>query len=353
MNLLMVTRRVDMDDDVVGYAHGLINCLAKKVAWLGVICLERGHVELPVKVQLFSMGKEKGYGRLREFMNYQRALAYLAPKADVIFGHMNPVYTILAAPWAKFLRRKLVMWYTHAHVSRQLKLAHLLVDRVVTATKTGFQLPSHKVSIIGHAIDTSLFRPEPKKKANNSIKLLSLGRFSPVKNIECMLKAMQILISDRNINKLTLDVVGGPGTPEHIEYSKMLHRMVSDLGLEKNVSFVGPVTYQNTIGFFRSADIFLHLTPYSLDKALLEAMACGCLPISCNQAYTNWVSDLGLDMLAVSNGNPRALAQKIVQLSEAKPIQRHAMQDKVRRLVVEKHDLEGFVERLCRVFEDA
>jgi glycosyltransferase involved in cell wall biosynthesis len=180
MNVLMVTQRLDMDDDVLGFVHGFIKCLSNKVAGLGIICLEQGRTDLPAKVKIFSMGKEQGRGRLGRFINYQRAMAHLAPKAQVIFGHMNPVYTILAAPWAKLFRRKMVMWYAHGYVGNRLKLAHWLADSVVTATSAGFRIPSHKVRVIGQCIDTNRFYPSPQKRPKGCFKLLSLGRISPV-----------------------------------------------------------------------------------------------------------------------------------------------------------------------------
>lgn len=354
MNLLMVTRRVDVDDDRVGYTHRLINCLAKRVAGLGVICLERGRVELPPEVRLFSMGKEKGYGRLREFMNYQRALAVLAPKADVIFGHMNPIYTILAAPWAKLFRRKLVMWYAHGHVSRQLKLAHLFVDKVVTPTPESFRLPSRKLQVIGHAIDTRLFHPAPEQQpTNGTINLLSVSRLSPVKDIECILQALYTLIHQHNISKLHLRIVGGPGTPKQVEYVEMLRGMANDLGLDDKVSFVGAVGYQETVRFYQSAHLFLSMSRTgSLDKSNLEAMACGCLPLSCNQAQAAWMNREGFGLLNTPEGDAQALAQNMCRLLEMEPAKRQVMQEKVRRMVVKEHDVEDFVERLCRVFEN-
>ncbi len=353
MNLLMVTRRVDIDDERVGFVHRLIERLAERVDELGVICLECGRIELPARVRVFSMGKEKGNRRFTEFMNYQRALAAMLPRAEVIFGHMNPIYTILAAPWSKLMRRKLVMWYAHGSVSHRLRLAHFLADEVATSTPEGFRLPSRKLRIIGQCIDTQLFHPAAERRPQERINLLSLGRLSPVKNVECILQAMYILIHKWNISHVHLQIAGSPATPEQADYSRMLQDMVTELGLNERVSFIGPVNYRKTVDFYQSAHIFINQSNTgSLDKAILEAMACGCLPLSCNQAYVAWTTGHHLRMLNTHDNNPQTLADGITRLIKLEPDKRRALEMRVRQLVVDEHNMEVFLDRLLGVFKN-
>lgn len=353
MNLLMVTRKVDMDDDRVGFVYRLIQCLSGHVSNLGVICLERGRTDLPANVQIFSMGKEKGYGRLKEFFNYQRALLTLAPESEVIFGHMNPIYTILAAPWAKLLHRKLVMWYAHGYVSNQLQVAHYLADQVVTSTPRGFGLASQKVKTIGQCIDTDLFYPAPEKRPEPYINLLSVSRLSPTKNIDLILKALDVLIHQFNYKNLRLNIVGAPATTEQNAYLKMLLDLTKELKLEKFVNFVGAVNYQKTVEFYQSSHVFVNMSNTgSLDKAILEAMSGGCLPISCNQAFTEWISEEELNIFTTPEDDYNSLALNLSFLVKLEAARRMALENQVRQLVVDNHNIEDFINRLYRVFEN-
>src|SRR5581483_963518 len=76
----------------------------------------------------------------------------------------------------------------HGHVSPMLRLAHALVDGVGTSTPEGFRIPSQKVTITGQGVDLDRFRPPASPPAGE--RLLSVGRFSPVKDFETVLDAL-------------------------------------------------------------------------------------------------------------------------------------------------------------------
>ena len=147
LRVLMITQKVDLDDDVLGFTHAWVNKLAEKVGWLYVLALAVGRHKLHDNVTLCSMGKERGAGRLRRLMNFTRIVAplVLRHQVDVVFVHMCPIYAVLSAPWAELARVPMVMWYAHGHVSYTLKVAHWLVERVVSSTSEGFRLPSEKL----------------------------------------------------------------------------------------------------------------------------------------------------------------------------------------------------------------
>ena len=157
----MITQKIDLDDDVLGFTHTWVNKLTEQVAWLHVLALSVGRHELHDNVTLYSMGKEQGADRLRRFVNFNRVIVplLLRRQVNVVFVHMCPLYAVLASPWTKLRRVPMVLWYTHKSVTGTLKLAHQLVDRVVTASPESFCLPSDKVVVTGHGIDTEVFKP--------------------------------------------------------------------------------------------------------------------------------------------------------------------------------------------------
>src|SRR5689334_5080354 len=115
MHVLMLTLRVDRKDWLVGFTHTWLERLAPhpQIERISVICLERGEVDLPENVQVYSMGKERGAGRIGQLMNFHRAIAPIIREVDVVFGHLVPRYTLIAAPYALRHHIPMVHWHTH------------------------------------------------------------------------------------------------------------------------------------------------------------------------------------------------------------------------------------------------
>ena len=105
MRLLCLNLAIDVNDPVLGFATHWICAFAKRVEQIHVITMRRGSVRLPSNVQVYSVGKEKGYSEPRRAFEFYRLLRYILSdnQIDVCFSHMIPIFTILAAP---VLRRR-------------------------------------------------------------------------------------------------------------------------------------------------------------------------------------------------------------------------------------------------------
>ncbi|MEK7538915.1 MAG: hypothetical protein AAB552_03680 [Patescibacteria group bacterium] len=58
MKLLILTQKVDQNDDILGFFHGWIREFAKHAEQVTVIALGVGEYDLPKNVRVFSLGKE-------------------------------------------------------------------------------------------------------------------------------------------------------------------------------------------------------------------------------------------------------------------------------------------------------
>lgn len=174
MRVLMITQRVDPNDAVLGFVVRWIEALAAKVNHLNVICLDqpaRTVLEaLPRNVKVFSLGKERGVGRLLMLLNFWRKVWRSSRGVSAIFSHMVPRYAVLAAPIAKVRRTKHVLWYTHRQITGELRLAVRLVDAVLTAAPESFPIEAAKVHSLGHGIDADFLgrceRPQRRTAPN-------------------------------------------------------------------------------------------------------------------------------------------------------------------------------------------
>ncbi len=281
MKLLILTQAVDYDDPNLGALHRWYELLAARFETITIVTLAQGFVSLPQNVEVRSAGKERGAGHLLRRLYFAGYALAALPKADAIFVHMIPEYAILVGLPARLLRKKVYLWYAHKSVTPALRLAHVFVHRIFTSSTAGFRLPSKKVIVTGQAIDTEFFSPSMPAPDKTFV---TVGRVSKTKQLEKMLEALVLL------PQATLTVVGGPVTLEDRAYEKSLKEFVAEHGLAKRVHFLGPHIYRNIPNLLRRHQTFINLSKTgSLDKAVLEAMACGLRVLVSNEAYKELV----------------------------------------------------------------
>lgn len=354
MTLLFITRKIDKNDVLAGFTYQWVKKFAGKVGALNVICLEKGDIfGLPETVKIFSLGKEHGAGKVQKFWNFQKYAFQLVKKSDGIFCHQNPIYTILIAPWAKLHGKKIITWYTHGKVSFQLRLVNLLADVILTASPESFRLKSKKVIVTGHGIDVDFFRPTSVtsyKLQATSYKILSIGRISPVKNYETLIEAVNILVNEKNLKNIKADIIGAPGLKTQEEYLERLKKEVENKNLKDYISFLGPKPYPELPRYYQGCDLFVNLSGTgSVDKAVLEAMACGKIVLTSNEAFVDILKDKGADLI-VKPKSADDLAQKILAMASLDDNTRKELGAKLREEVVKNHNLDKLAEKIISFF---
>ena len=283
-NLLLITQKVDQDDQLLGFFIDWLKRLADKFGSITVLCLERGKFDLPKNVKVISLGKDRGAGKLKILFNFYSLIFSLRQNYDAVFVHMNPIWVVAGGATWRAMHKKIYFWYTHKAVTPKLRLAEKFANFIFTASKESFRLPSKKIIITGHGIDTDLFRLDSKLKIQDSkLRILSVGRIAPVKNYEVLVQATKIL-ADEGVD-FEVTMVGEPALDADSEYQRDLKRSINDLKLDGRFNFVGKINYQNLPSYYQSHDIFIHLSKTgSLDKTILEAMSCGLTVLSCNDS---------------------------------------------------------------------
>ncbi len=352
--VLMITQKVDLDDDVLGFTHAWVNRLADGLAHLDVLALAVGRCDLRDNVTLHSMGKEQGAGRLRRWINFNRVVAPLAlgRRVDVVFVHMAPLYALLAAPWARLAGVPMVLWYAHGHVSYALRVAHRLVERVVSSTPEGFRLSSGKLVLVGQGIDSRTFRPAEGTRPARPFTVLSVGRLSPVKDYETLLSAADILVNQQGQQEVRFVLVGGAGTAGQEAYVNHLQARVAAHRLGDHVAFVGRVPHGQVAEYYRGADVWVSTSRTgSLDKAALEAMACGLPVVACNPAIVGLLDEAGVET-AFRAGDAGQLAVRIAAQLRLADEARRSQGRRLGEIVRREHSLDGLVDRLSAVFEE-
>jgi len=351
----MITPRVDSSDPVHGFIVSWITALAAQVEQLWVVTPRARREPLPDNIAVYEVGRgcRKKETILHAWLNFHRVMWHLTrdDRVDGIFAHMYPKFAILAVPYAKPRRIPLVMWYTHTSVSWQLRLAGKFVDGIVTASRGSCRLDSSKVRVVGHGIDTKRFSPSSQARhPDGALTVLSVGRISPAKHYEVIIEAVAGLIQHDKIGNLRLRLVGDAPRREQASYLEELKNLVISPGLSEHVFFEGAVPHDKVVRAYQQADVFVSASQTGLDKAVLEAMACGLIPVV---SLPEFAFTLGVyaERLIYKAGDASDLARKLQYVWSLPLDEREQLGCQMRSLVREKHDVHTLMGRVVGLFE--
>ncbi len=355
MKVLMFTPAVD-ESFRLGFIPTWIRELAKRINRLYVITSGYNkQTSLPSNVTVF--GLDKGPSSLIRSTKRQiylhSTMLRIVPKVDVIFCHMHPEFTLRVAPYAKLFRKPIVTWYTHGHVSRKLKIARFLASKMVTASKESLRIKSNKIIITGHGIDTNKFKPATNRSVKkDKITILSVGRISPIKDYETLIRAADILVNEEDVKNLEFLIVGGVPIASQKEYYERLKKMVKELKLENYVKFVGHIPYSGIVDYYQGCDVFVSASQTgSIDKTVLEAMACEKPAITCNEAFEDIFGEYS-SILMFRKKDPIDLAGKIINILQMDENKLNELCCSLRGIAKERHSVESLINKLVDIFEE-
>jgi len=311
MKLLICTQKVDRDDPILGFFHAWIVEFAKNFEFVTVVCLYEGKHDLPENVKVLSLGKEERQSRLQYLIHFYWYIITERKNYDAVFVHMNQIYIVLGGILWKILGKEISLWYTHRAISMDLKIATFFSNKIFTASKESFTLPSNKVSVMGHGIDINKF-VKNKEYPHNDLSILSVGRITRIKNIETLIEAIKIL-KDKNI-KFICRILGPIITEDDQIYKEILRKSILDKDLEKNILFLDPVSNDDIKEYYWNSDININLTPTGgMDKVVLEGIIAKSIPLTSNKTFKEIFGDYS-EQLIFEYQNPVDLANKIVDI---------------------------------------
>lgn len=160
---------------------------------------------------------------------------------------------------------KSLKYYQNAHHI----IVHTSIQKKELLSYVGFEKLDIRVLPLG--VDTNLFSPSNKAK-DSVINLLFVGRISRLKQIELAVKAVCELKRKQH-KEVRLNIIG-PISDE--VYYNELTNLVTQLELNKNITFTGIIEQGKLIPFFQKADLLMLPSAHeSFGMVMVEAMACG------------------------------------------------------------------------------
>jgi len=345
MKILTITQKVDKNDAILGFYVEWIRGMARRADHVQVIALQAGEYDLPDNVEVISLNKKENSGALSMLSRFSNELWRLCrtKKPDVILAHMVPKYVLYAYPIAALFFIPIDLWYTHKGVDFNLRLANLLVRNAFTASEESFRLNSKKKVVTGHGVDTDFFHPGCD---NNREGIITVGRIAPSKDQETLISAIAMLRDRYPAKDLHVSIIGEPLLQRDREYRDQIEEQVRKNSLDEIVSFIGALPHNKLAPNYRSASIMVNASHTgSVDKVVLEAMASGAIPLTCNESFIPLFSDMA-GQLVFNKKDPADLAKKIEYLLKMDKTEKADLVQKLRKIVEEEHNLNSLMDKI-------
>ncbi|OGS34444.1 MAG: hypothetical protein A2293_15260 [Elusimicrobia bacterium RIFOXYB2_FULL_49_7] len=314
MRILLINFEMNEDSGVLAWQAHVAYSLAQKSEFVLVLTEKPGRYEKLSNMEVEVVPK-RPYGIPRKLGSrwlfaLNVALLCRRHRIDACFIHMNYTWSYVLYPVFKLLGIPVLTWYAHGRVSNALRATLFCSSRVVTSTPEGFRIRSPKVRVIGQGINTSLFKPSVEEKAGKH-DLIYVGRVSRRKRIELLISVMQLLTADPHTSRIKLKIIGPLLTGDDIIYERELRSQITRFALQDKIEFYGSVPSDKIPLFY--ASVFLHLNVSktgSMDKTVLESLACGCPVLTSNEAFFDFFKQYP-DFI-ITNDQPAAIAEQVI-----------------------------------------
>ncbi|MBN2094139.1 MAG: glycosyltransferase family 4 protein [Candidatus Zambryskibacteria bacterium] len=341
MRILIFTQKIDIDDPILGFFHNWILKLSEKFQKISVICLEKGNYNLPENVKIYSLGKESGQNRIKYLKNFFNLILGLNREYDSVLVHMNQEYVLLGGFFWKLIGKKVYLWRNHKIGNLFTDIAVWMSHKVFCTSKFAYVAKYKKTKLMPVGIDNGVFNTELRIMNYESCKdrILFLGRISPIKNPDLLIEALDLL-NKKGVNFIC-DFYGD-ALPKDKAYFNSIKTKVKNLNLKDKIKFYKAVPNYETPKIYSSHEIFVNLTPSgSFDKTILEAAACGCLPVIINKSLGGEIEEI-----LIAENTAEDVATKINFWIEEDDNRKNIIKDRIQEYILEKHSLNILVDKL-------
>ena len=323
-NIIFITQAVDQSDPVLATTVRWLEELAKQPTLdkITVLTLRQGRFSLPAKVEVITFKKA---GPLPSLVSFYRQVWRRLKETDFFFIHMGGPYPFLLLPFRLFWGKPIYQWKTHTYVSSIMKFYALVCDtKIFTATPHSFPMKLKKVKPIGHGVDTELFNI---KNIAKDREIVAVGRVTPVKHLEKTLK----ILGDYHLDNY------GPTFSSDLPYRQKLGN---------RINFQEPVLQTALPDILNRYRCSISFNAGGLDKAVVEAMACGLPVLTDNVCVADILPPQLRELLILPEDDikqQRLMIEKIMGLPDE---ELRRLGRELRQIVVANHSVEGLIKKI-------
>jgi glycosyltransferase involved in cell wall biosynthesis len=351
MRILLVNFEMNPQSQVLSWQYKVACELAKRCENIIVLTENMETCELPANMKVYVVPKLFIKAPLRLFgakwlMNFPVFMLCRKYRFDACFIHMNMEWSYRLFPCLWFFSIPALLWYAHGTVSRRLKNAIYCSTRVITSTPEGCRIPSDKLKVIGQGIDVDLFNLQEVEEPQTDI--ISVGRISRRKRTDLLIDVMKHLKENQEGIIFRLILIGAPLNRNDMNYEQKLKNMVEENELADCVFFAGHVPQGQIPKYYRTA--FLHINVSktgSMDKTVLEALACSCPILTSNEAFFDLLKDY--PSFIITDTSPETIANQVLQCYRNR---QNLDRNNLRKLVIDQHSINSYINKLILNLEE-
>lgn len=342
MRVVFICQAVNQRDPIQATTVRWIKALAGKpqVEAVTVIALRKGRFTLPDNVTVCAI---KGTNRLITLTRfYKEMLRAVLRKTDCFFVYQGGPYPALLLPFKLITGKPIYQWKAHPYVSLMMRFYARFCDtKVFTSTQNAFPLNLPNIRVVGQGVDTAEFRLKHVIKTGD---LVTVGRISPVKRLDRMIRAVA-RCNCRYGTSYRLDIYG-PTLEKDREYREGLEALISELNLSAMVSFRGIAPQDQLPDILNRYQLFLNFSETALDRAVVEAMACGLPVISANPCVEEILPLELRDLLTLPEEDMDMQAERIHRLLSLDDVRLAETGRTLREVVVRDHSVEALFDKI-------
>ena len=216
---------------------------------------------------------------LRHIDLLSTAIAPVVNPTRSLVIHMKTMHTFTAPDSLGFWPRT----YRRLNYQRSLRRADLVI---VNSKSLQAEIDEHlhvdpqKIRLIYEAVDHDIFKPGDRDTARARVAkfgvtrpfVLFVSSLWRYKNCDGLLHAWRLARDELAGRQLVI-----VGAERDQRYASELHELVDELGIGEDVVFVGAVPNEETVHFYRAADLLVYPSfNETFGLPILEAMACAC-----------------------------------------------------------------------------
>ena len=238
-------------------------------------------------------------------------------KIDVVFC-TGQRFTLAAAPALPPRVRLITRVGNMTRHGYEMAVVNLsTTSKVVVETPREYQdmvgdwrVPGEKCVMIPGGIEVEKYSPGTIRDPQGSLRLIYLGRLDEDQKAVMLLPRIARHLVAAGV-EFHLDIIGDGPDRERLE------RAFASAPLNAHVTFHGTMRREEVLPFLQRAHLFVLPTRYEgVSWALLETMACGCVPIVSRIAgTTDFVVDEGVNGRLCTVGKASAFAHAIADLA--------------------------------------
>jgi len=287
-------------------------------------------------------------------------------RADIVFGLLENqaalaarvvsriqgakcIINLQSGDTEEYIKKKLGLFYFLYNWVYGRRPRYAVLSRYLKQRAVAHGVPSQNITIVPNGVDTGVFtrrginirKTRSELGANNKKIIITASRLTLKNAVDDLVKAFSIVRKDVP----SILVIAGTGEDDH-----KLKDLAKDLGVERDVRFLGLVQYDKLPKYLSSSDVFARPSlSEGFGNSFIEALACG-IPIIGTPVggIPDFLADKKTGLFCRVR-DPRDLAEKIKILLCNKPLARKIVMNG-QKMIRQKYQWSNIAKQFDEVF---